>query len=81
MIVIFIPFRYPTPVDALNDIDDCLNFVFMFSRVPSVNSVRSDVINLCCELAVEFLNYVIVTRSLRKVSFFPYILDELILFG
>ncbi|KFV98728.1 Pescadillo, partial [Eurypyga helias] len=54
--------RYPTFVDALRDLDDALSMCFLFSTFP-----RTGKCHLCRRLAVEFLNYVIASRSLRKV--------------
>lgn len=59
--------RYPTFVDALRDLDDCLTLCFLFSTFPSMRFVPGGVSNLCRRLTLEFLHYVIETRSLRKV--------------
>uniref|UniRef100_A0A669PBQ2 Pescadillo homolog n=1 Tax=Phasianus colchicus TaxID=9054 RepID=A0A669PBQ2_PHACC len=59
--------RYPTFVDALRDLDDALSMCFLFSTFPRTGKCHVQTIQLCRRLAVEFLNYVIASRSLRKV--------------
>ncbi|NXO55386.1 PESC protein, partial [Aramus guarauna] len=59
--------RYPTFVDALRDLDDALSMCFLFSTFPRSGKCHVQTIQLCRRLAVEFLNYVIASRSLRKV--------------
>lgn len=59
--------RYPTFVDALRDLDDCLTLCSLFSTFPSIRFVPSGVSRLCRRLTVEFLHYIIETRALRKV--------------
>jgi len=59
--------RYPTFIDAIRDLDDCLTLLFLFSTFPSLRFVPGRVSQLCRRLTVEFLHYVIESRSLRKV--------------
>uniref|UniRef100_A0A8B9ZEZ3 Pescadillo homolog n=1 Tax=Anas platyrhynchos TaxID=8839 RepID=A0A8B9ZEZ3_ANAPL len=59
--------RYPTFVDALRDLDDALSMCFLFSTFPRTGKCHVQTIQLCRRLAVEFLNYVVASRSLRKV--------------
>lgn len=60
--------RYPTFVDALRDLDDALSMCFLFSTFPRTGKCHVQTIQLCRRLAVEFLNYVVASRSLRKVG-------------
>lgn len=60
--------RYPTFVDALRDLDDALSMCFLFSTFPRTGKCHVQTIQLCRRLAVEFMNYVIASRSLRKVG-------------
>ncbi|XP_038215137.1 pescadillo homolog [Zerene cesonia] len=59
--------RYPTFVDALRDLDDCLTLCFLFSTFPSLKRVPRDQSLLCRRLTVEFMHAVIVAKALRKV--------------
>lgn len=59
--------RYPTFIDAIRDLDDCLTLSFLFSTFPSLRFVPSSMSRLCRRLTVEFLHYVIEARALRKV--------------
>ncbi|KAL3858501.1 hypothetical protein ACJMK2_013087 [Sinanodonta woodiana] len=59
--------RYPTFTDALRDLDDCLSMCFLFSTFPKTSVTHIEFIHLCRRLTVEFLHYVIASRSLRKV--------------
>lgn len=60
--------RYPTFVDALRDLDDALSMCVLFSTFPRTGKCHVQTIQLCRRLTVEFLNFVIASRSLRKVS-------------
>lgn len=60
--------RYPTFIDALRDLDDALSMCFLFSTFPRTGKCHVQTIQLCRRLAVEFQNYVIASRSLRKVG-------------
>ncbi|XP_063000343.1 pescadillo homolog isoform X2 [Elgaria multicarinata webbii] len=59
--------RYPTFVDALRDVDDALSMCFLFATFPRTGKCHVQTIQLCRRLTVEFLNYVIASRALRKV--------------
>lgn len=59
--------RYPTFIDAIKDLDDCLTLLFLFSTFPALKAVKRSQTALCRRLTVEFMHYVIATRSLRKV--------------
>lgn len=59
--------RYPTFIDALRDLDDCLTLCFLFSTFPSLNHIPRDQSLLCRRLTVEFLHAVIAAKALRKV--------------
>ncbi|KAL1390991.1 ribosome biogenesis protein Pescadillo [Phyllosticta capitalensis] len=58
--------RYPTFVDALRDLDDCLSMLFLFANLPSTAAVPPKVIALCKRLTLEFEHYLIVSHSLKK---------------
>lgn len=58
--------RYPTFVDALRDLDDCLSMLFLFANLPSTAAVPPKTIALCQRLCLEFEHYLITTHSLRK---------------
>ncbi|GAB0094068.1 Pescadillo homolog [Sergentomyia squamirostris] len=59
--------RYPTFIDAIKDLDDCLTLLFLFSTFPSLKFVPRSQSNLCRRLTVEFMHTVIATKALRKV--------------
>lgn len=59
--------RYPSFLDALNDLDDCLTLCFFYSTLPRDTKVPANLISLCRRLTVEFLHYVIAAKALRKV--------------
>ncbi|KAL6264865.1 hypothetical protein P5V15_005077 [Pogonomyrmex californicus] len=59
--------RYPTFIDALRDLDDCLTLCFLFSTFPSLAHIPRDQSLLCRRLTIEFLHAVIVAKALRKV--------------
>jgi len=59
--------RYPTFDHALQDIDDCLTMVFLFSMMPTTDLIPAVRISNCRKLSIEFLYYVMKTHSLRKV--------------
>lgn len=58
--------RYPTFVDALRDLDDCLSMLFLFANLPSTSTVPAKMIARCEKLCLEFQHYLIVSQSLRK---------------
>ncbi|XP_044731716.1 pescadillo homolog [Chrysoperla carnea] len=59
--------RYPTFIDALRDLDDCLTLCFLFSTFPSIKHVPRHQSALCRRLTVEFMHAVIEAKALRKV--------------
>lgn len=59
--------RYPTFIDALRDLDDCLTLCFLFSTFPSLPHIPRDQFMLCKRLTMEFLHAVIEAKALRKV--------------
>jgi pescadillo protein len=59
--------RYPSFLDALRDIDDALNMLFLFSIMPVTSSVSSRIITTANKLCQEWLAYVSKERCLRKV--------------
>ncbi|KAI0474012.1 Pescadillo N-terminus-domain-containing protein [Xylariaceae sp. FL0804] len=58
--------RYPTFVDAIRDLDDCLSMLFLFANLPSTSTVPAKMIARCERLCLEFQHYLIVSKSLRK---------------
>jgi pescadillo protein len=58
--------RYPTFIDALRDLDDCLSMLFLFANLPSTATVPAKMIARCERLCLEFEHYLIVSHSLRK---------------
>uniref|UniRef100_A0A1L8DH33 Pescadillo homolog n=1 Tax=Nyssomyia neivai TaxID=330878 RepID=A0A1L8DH33_9DIPT len=59
--------RYPTFIDAVRDLDDCLTLLFLFSTFPSLKFVPRNQSNLCRRLTIEFMHAVIADKALRKV--------------
>lgn len=64
---VFVCYRYPTFIDALRDLDDCLNLCFLFSTFPSLRNIPRDQSELCRRLTIEFMHAVIAAHALRKV--------------
>ncbi|KAJ4786199.1 hypothetical protein LUZ62_037445 [Rhynchospora pubera] len=60
--------RYPTFVDALRDLDDCLTMVHLFASLPAVEGERIQVkrIHNCRRLSHEWQAFISRTHSLRK---------------
>jgi pescadillo protein len=58
--------RYPTFIDALRDLDDCLSMLFLFANLPSTSTVPAKMIARCERLCLEFEHYLITSNSLRK---------------
>ena len=58
--------RYPTFVDALRDLDDCLSMLFLFANLPSTSTVPAKMIARCERLCLEFQHYLIMSHSLTK---------------
>lgn len=59
--------RYPTFQDALRDIDDPLNMLFLFSIMPATDKVSVRVTKDANEICNQWLAYVSRERALRKV--------------
>lgn len=59
--------RYPSFIDALRDIDDALCMSFLFSTFARTGKCHVQTIQLCRRLTVEWMNFVIASRGLRKV--------------
>ncbi|XP_016409750.1 pescadillo-like [Sinocyclocheilus rhinocerous] len=59
--------RYPTFIDAVRDVDDALSMSFLFSTFARTGKCHVQTIQLCRRLSVEWMNYIIASRSLRKV--------------
>ncbi|XP_041348851.1 pescadillo homolog [Gigantopelta aegis] len=59
--------RYPSFVDAVRDADDCLSMCALFATFPKTSCTHIEFIHLCKRLIVEFMHYVITSKSLRKV--------------
>ncbi|XP_064612804.1 pescadillo homolog [Liolophura sinensis] len=59
--------RYPSFIDALRDLDDCLSMCFLFATFPKTKRTYINLIHLCRRLSVEFMHYVIAAKALRKV--------------
>lgn len=59
--------RYPTFLDALRDIDDALNMLFLFAIMPATDKVSARVTKDANEICNQWLAYVARERALRKV--------------
>lgn len=59
--------RYPTFVDALRDIDDALSMCFLYCNFAKSKAIPLELIEMCRRLTLEFMSFVIQTKSLRKV--------------
>ncbi|EME31407.1 nucleolar protein pescadillo [Galdieria sulphuraria] len=59
--------RYGTFRDALSDLDDALNILFMVSNLTCTSVIDSDRVIHCRRLCREFQKYVTMTCALRKV--------------
>jgi len=59
--------RYPTFIDAIRDLEDCLCLCFLYSTFPKTARTPVEMVDLCKKLTVEFMHYVIESRGLRKV--------------
>lgn len=58
--------RYPTRRDALSDLSDSLNLIFLFARLPRLTQFSPTLIALSRRLCIEFLNFVIAVQAVRK---------------
>uniref|UniRef100_A0A182J5W8 Pescadillo homolog n=1 Tax=Anopheles atroparvus TaxID=41427 RepID=A0A182J5W8_ANOAO len=59
--------RFPTFIDAIKELDDCMTLLFLFSSFPATKVITRDLTKMCRRLTVEFMHYVIVAQALRKV--------------
>lgn len=59
--------RYPTFVDALRDLDDPLNMLFLFANMPATDSVGHRITNEAEKLTNHWLAYVARERLIKKV--------------
>lgn len=59
--------RYPKFEDALRDLDDSLCMCFLYASLTRSDSLPEQVLRYSRRLTLEFLHYVIESRSLRKV--------------
>lgn len=59
--------RYPTFLDALRDIDDALNMLFLFAIMPATDRVSARVTEDANAICNQWLAYVSRERALRKV--------------
>ncbi|XP_061674266.1 pescadillo [Syngnathoides biaculeatus] len=59
--------RYPSFIDALRDVEDALCMCFLFSTFARTGKCHVQTIQLCRRLTVEWMNFVITSRGLRKV--------------
>uniref|UniRef100_A0A6G1SNT5 Pescadillo homolog n=1 Tax=Aceria tosichella TaxID=561515 RepID=A0A6G1SNT5_9ACAR len=59
--------RYPRFIDALRDCDDALSMCFLFAMFPKGPGRPDDLIDLSKKLTIEFMHYIINSKSLRKV--------------
>ncbi|GAV53261.1 hypothetical protein ZYGR_0AI05450 [Zygosaccharomyces rouxii] len=59
--------RYPSFPDAIRDIDDALNMIFLFSNLPATDKVSARVIRDAQAISNQWMAYVAKERLLRKV--------------
>lgn len=59
--------RYPTFKDALKDLDDALCMLFLYANFAKNRGVPKELVDLSRRLSLEFMHYVIESKSLRKV--------------
>lgn len=60
--------RYPSFNEALRDLDDCLNMLFLFANLPTTdNKINNKVIKEASRLTEEWLAYVTEKRLIKKV--------------
>jgi pescadillo protein len=60
--------RYPRFVDALNDIDDAMCLINLFSNLPKheLLNIKSDTVSMCQRLTKEFYLYCAITQAFKK---------------
>ncbi|CAN3362156.1 pescadillo homolog [Diutina catenulata] len=59
--------RYPTFLDAIRDLDDPLNMLFLFANMPATNAVSHRVTKEAEKLTNQWLAYVAKERLIKKV--------------
>ncbi|GAV70232.1 BRCT domain-containing protein/Pescadillo_N domain-containing protein [Cephalotus follicularis] len=61
--------RYPTFIDSLRDLDDCLTMVHLFAALPAIDRVKIEVkrVHNCRRLCHEWQAYIARTHKLRKI--------------
>jgi len=59
--------RYPTFIDAIRDLEDCLCLCFLYATFPKTARTPVEMVDLCKRLTIEFMHFVIESRALRKV--------------
>ena len=59
--------RYPTFIDAIRDLEDCLCLCFLYSTFPKTQKTPVEMTTLCKRLTTEFMHFVIESKALRKV--------------
>lgn len=59
--------RYPSFLDAVRDIDDALNMLFLFANMPATSRVSARITKDANELTNQWLAYVARERCLKKV--------------
>jgi len=60
--------RYPRFLDAINDLDDALCLINLFSNLPKheLLNIKSDTVSLCQRLIKEFYLYCAITQTFKK---------------
>jgi pescadillo protein len=60
--------RYPRFVDAVNDLDDALCLITLFSNLPQhqLLNIKAETVQLCQRLSKEFYLYCAITQNFRK---------------
>lgn len=59
--------RYPSFADALRDIDDALNMLFLFANLPATDQISANITQKAQKLCNQWLAYVAKERCVRKV--------------
>ena len=59
--------RYPTFIDGLRDLDDALSMCFLYAMFGKSKVLPLEMIELTRRLSLEFMYYVMETKSLRRV--------------
>ncbi|CDO93942.1 unnamed protein product [Kluyveromyces dobzhanskii CBS 2104] len=59
--------RYPSFADALRDVDDALNMLFLFANLPATDQVSSRITQSAQQLCNQWAAYIAKERCVRKV--------------